>query len=217
MQRKVDILQVTYHVLEMVQMSEKIDLREIEKKAWTTFSSKDGFYDIFIGVMLIISAIQAFFYNIWFTSFIFISILIVPLGKRYITIPRVGLVKFGPARIMNQLKMLVIIAIAISATFILYFIQVYVDDPPAYLGSIWIASLVAIIFGAIGYFMNNFRLVVYGMMWASGEILWRIYGEPTGPLLMLTFGIIIVFIGVFVTLRFIQNYPLPPKEVADGL
>jgi hypothetical protein len=201
----------------MIDMSEKIDLREIEKKAWITFSSKDGFYDIFIGVMLIVSAIQAFFYNIWFTSFILISVLIVPLGKKYVTIPRIGFVKFGPERVRNQFKMVMIIGIAVSATFILFLLPIFIEDPPSYLASIVMASIIAVVFAALGWFMCNYRLILYGLMWAFGEVLWRIFGEPTGPYLLLTFGIIMVFIGIFVTLRFIQNYPLPSKEVANGL
>jgi hypothetical protein len=198
-------------------MNREIDLREIEKKAWTTFSSKDGFYDIFIGVMLIISAIQAFFYNIWFTSFILISVLIVPLGKKYVTIPRIGLVKFGPERLKSQLKMVVIIGIAVSFTLILFLFPIFIEDPPLYLGSIVMALVIAVVFGALGWYLCNLRLIIYGLMWGAGEILWRIFGEPAGPLLMLTFGIVMVFIGVFVTIRFVQNYPLPSKEVADGL
>jgi hypothetical protein len=198
-------------------MSGEIDLKIIEKRAWITFSSKDGFYDMFIGVMLVISAVQAFFYNIWLTSLILVSIIIVPLGKKYITIPRIGRVKFGPQRVKNQIKMIMIIGIAVSATLILFLLPMFVEKPPAYLSSIFIALLVAVVFGALGWYMSNFRLVIYGLMFAAGEILWRIFGEPTGPLIMLTFGSIMVFIGIFVTIRFIRNYPLPSSEVANGL
>jgi hypothetical protein len=198
-------------------MNREIDLREIEKKAWTTFSSKDGFYDIFIGVMLIISAIQAFFYNIWFTSFILISVLIVPLGKKYVTIPRIGLVKFGPERMKNQAKMFIIIGIAVSLTFILFLLPMFIEDPPAYLGSILMASIIAIVFVAMGWYMSNYRLAVYGLMFAGSEIIWGLLGEPIGPLAILFSGLFMVFIGVFVTIRFVQNYSLPSKEVTDGL
>lgn len=197
-------------------MTEEIDLREIEKKAWGTFCSKDGLYDIFIGIMLLTLAIQSFVYNIWFTSIIFISILIVPLGKKYITVPRIGRVKFGPARQIKLIKMVVAIGIAVSATFVLYLIQIYVEDPPPYLGSIWIASLVATIFGAMAYYMSYLRLFIYGLMFAVGEILWRLFGEPTGPLAMLVFGIAMIFIGVIVLVRFIRQYPVPAEEAING-
>ena len=198
-------------------MTEKIDLQEIEKRVWVTFSSKDGFYDIFIGVMLLVSAFQAFFYNIWFTSFILISVLIVPLGKKYITIPRIGLVKFGPERLKNQLKMFIAIGIALGATFILFLLPMFIEKPPAIFGSLWIAGLIASIFGVWGYYMSNIRLIIYGLMFAAGEIIWGVFGEPLGPLTMLFSGSIMVITGIFITIRFMRAYPLPPSEVANGL
>ena len=96
-------------------MTEKIDLREIEKKAWTAYF-QDGLWDIFIASMMLTMAIRTLTDNAWLTLGMFTGVPILVIGKKFITIPRLGLVKFSQFRIARQIKLVASIGIAVCAT-----------------------------------------------------------------------------------------------------
>ena len=196
-------------------MNQKINLKELEKKAWTSYF-QDGLWEFFIGIMLITSAIRTFTDNFWFTFMIFIGMFIMILGKRYITTPRIGIVKFGQIRKMKQTKLVGVIGLAVIITFILFLSPTFVKDSPRILISVGVAIFIALIFGAIGYYMDYYRFGIYGLMFAIGEILWGLFGIPVGPLAMLVFGTAILIIGIFSLTQFLHKYHLPNKEVASG-
>jgi hypothetical protein len=194
-------------------MAEKIDLREIENKAWSTYMSQDGLYDIFMGIMLLTLAIQAYFYNIWFTSFIFVAVLVVTLGKRFITLPRIGLVKFGKARMMKQMKMMIALLIVFLAVFALYYLSVIGNKPHEIVSRLAIPAIIASIFVIVAFFLNYIRLGIYGLLYAFSEILRGVYDKPIRNIAVLIIGIIALTIGLYVLLQFLKKYPLPEKEV----
>jgi hypothetical protein len=85
-------------------MSQKINLKEIERKSWTSYF-QDGFYDIFMGLLMLgMGLILLFDANDWYIAVIWLGLLILIIGRRLITIPRVGRVKFGPERRIKQKK-----------------------------------------------------------------------------------------------------------------
>jgi len=195
-------------------MTEEMDLRKIEKKAWSTYMSQDGLYDIFIGIMLLTLAIQAYFYNIWFTSLIFVAVLVVTLGKRFITLPRIGLVKFGKTRMMKQMKMMIALLIVFLAVLTLYYLSVLGNKPHEIVGRLAIPALIASIFVIVAFFLNYIRLGIYGLLYAFSEILRGVYDKPIRNIAILIIGIIALIIGLYVLLQFLKKYPLPDKEVS---
>ncbi len=195
-------------------MAEEIDLREIEKKAWNTYMSQDGLYDIFMGIMLLTLAIQAYFYNIWSTFFIFVAVLVVTLGKRFITFPRIGLVEFGKTRIMKQMKMMIALLIVFLAVLTLYYLSVLGNKPHEIVSRLAIPALIASIFVIVAFFLNYIRLGIYGLLYAFSEILRGVYDKPIRNIAVLIIGIIALTIGIYVLLKFIKKYPLPEKEVS---
>ena len=83
-----------------------LNLTDIEKKAYrSTF--QDGIWDIFLGLVLLILAVGALLSNRGMPEGRQMTVLIVLqaaavaffiAGKKCITVPRMGLVKFGPQR-----------------------------------------------------------------------------------------------------------------------
>ena len=200
-------------------MKQKINLQEIERKAWRSYF-QDGLIDMFIGIIMVTSAIRTFTDNVWFTFLIFVGVFIMIGGKRYITNPRVGVVKFGPERTMKRLKLGSLIGIAVIITVILVlpvpFIRDFMKALPQIIPSLMVASLFVVIFGAMAYYLNYSLLAVYGLMFAAGELLWEIYGIPVGPSVMLIFGCMILGIGIFCLSQFLRKYPLPVGEAVSG-
>jgi len=193
-------------------MTEEIDLQKIEKKAWKTYMSQDGFYDIFIGIMLLTLAVQAYFYNIWFTSFLFVGILVVTLGKLFITTPRIGLVNFGHKRMMKQMKMMIVLLIVFCAMLALYYLILSGNESIEIVGHFAIPAFIATVFVIIAFFLNYIRLGIYGLLFAFTEILRGVYDRPVRNIAVLVIGILALIVGFYVLWRFLKKYPLPEKE-----
>ena len=198
-------------------MTEKIDLQKIENKAWKSFYAKDGLFDLFFGVMVFVGAIRTITDNVWFTIVIFIGILILPLGKRYITTPRLGRVKFSTERLGKQMKLFSGIGITIVVIVLLFYTVIYPGNYPRIIASILIVALIVSVFSLVAYYLDHWRLFVYGVLIASQELIWISFGRTIGAYFDLIIGCIILFIGIFVLFSFLEKYPLPIEEATYGL
>jgi len=98
-----------------LRMTGKINLKEIERKAWMSYF-EDGLWDIFMGLLMLTTGIRSLTDNVWFTLGIFAALLISVIGKKLITIPRIGRVKFGPARKVKQKKLAAVLIVSVLAT-----------------------------------------------------------------------------------------------------
>ncbi len=192
-------------------MNKELDLKELEKKAWTAYF-QDGLWDILIASMMLTMAIRTLTDNVWFTLGMFTGVPILVIGKKFITIPRLGHVKFSQFRQKRQIKLMASIGIAVSATagFLLLINMGW--DPPKVISSLGMAVFLALIFGLIAYFLDFPRLFVYGLMFATNEIIWGHFGEPTSPYVVLIFGSVVLVVGLIILISFIRKYPLPKEE-----
>ncbi|MDY6865268.1 MAG: hypothetical protein SVY15_04755 [Halobacteriota archaeon] len=181
-------------------MTEDLNLKELEMKAWASYF-EDGLWDLFFGIILITSAVRSLTDNVWFTFGIFGAILLNILGKRYFTIPRIGLVKFGPKREMRQVKMMLIILIMLLVILYLGTLMTQTAFPVM---ALWLAVL----FFLLGFLMDFSHFYVYGLIFASSEVISRTYGDPFAPLSNLIFGSGLLLVGLLILSRFLKKYPL---------
>jgi hypothetical protein len=174
-------------------MAEKINLKELERKAWTTYF-EDGFWDLFFGIMFLTAGLRGLTDNVLFTLGIFVALVVFIIGKRTITIPRIGKVKFGQIRRDRQLKVFVMIIVSLIAIMALLLLPqsgiALANIPTSPIMAIWIA----LFFAMLAYLMDFRRLYLYGLMFAMSEFLWGLFGKPLGPISNIVFGIIVVFI-----------------------
>jgi hypothetical protein len=192
-------------------MKENIDLGKIEKKAWTAYF-QDGLWDIFIASMMLTMAIRTLTDNVWFTLGMFIGFPIMVIGKKFITIPRLGFAKFGPKREAKRMKLLIVIFLAVISTCILLLLPLVGQKPSKDASSLFMAIFLMVVFSSIAYFLDFNRLYIYGLMFAVNEIVWGRFGEPTGPYLILIFGVIVLIIGLIILFSFMQKYPLYKED-----
>ena len=197
-------------------MTEKINLGELEKKVWTTYF-QDGLWDIVIASMMLTMAIRTLTDNVWLTLGMFSGVVILVIGKRFITVPRLGHVKFSQFRMMRQTKLVASIAIAVTATFGLLLLINMGWEFSKVITSLGMAVFLALSFGLIAYFLDFPRLFIYGLMFAINEIIWGHFGEPTGPYVILIFGSVVLIVGLVLLVSFLRKYPLPSEEeLVDG-
>ncbi|MFX1590990.1 MAG: hypothetical protein ACFFC1_22875 [Promethearchaeota archaeon] len=211
--------------------SNVLDIKSLEKKVYRSFF-EDGFWDIFIGMLLLgfgLTWTRIFFdifepLAIMIISIIWntITFLIYYLGKKFITIPRIGIVKFGQKRKARQKKLKIFLLINVlfgCVVFILTFFGLL--DFLAIGGSLTplLIGLIAYTFPftIVAYFLEFNRLYIYALMggfsFFLSDIIYSILGSPLDSIL--GFGVpggIIVVIGLVFLIKFLRNYPKPKKD-----
>lgn len=211
-------------------MTENINLKELEKKAYG-FYFKDGIYDMAYGTLLITFAIAPILREIIYLGYIIFLIipapLIILLGKKYITVPRIGIVKFNKNRVKKQKRIILISSILIPFTIFLLFltvIEVFPGNIGTMLGGYAIpvgAGVFAIILlSAVAYSIDFPHFYIYGIIIGLGipfaDILHKIIGPPMDSLIAFGItGIVLLIFGIVTLSKFLQKYPIPKEEIPN--
>jgi hypothetical protein len=205
--------------MEVSKMTEKINLKELEKKAWET-QFIDGTADIIIGILIGITTIMRFnmdvslYQYLWFLPLV----LFVGLVKKYITNPRIGIVKFSKERIRKDRMYVLIVSIIIAILFAIAF-TFPIGDWYFTMSKtkIIVAAILFTIWSSIAYFRDFPRLYLYAFLMTLSFILTDTNslkeGIPIGAYAWSITAIIMVAIGIVYLAKFIKKYPLPSMEV----
>ena len=217
-------------------MTEDIDLKALEKRAYrSTF--EDGIWDLFIGLIILSIGLGPLiglfinlseFWNIMIPSLIcnVFAFLVFYYGKKYITIPRIGYVKFGPKRKSKQLKLKLFLVFVFAVNVILLILPLsgimdYIEIEPLLIALLLGFGVFTLPFCVVAYFLDYTRLYYYAFSVGVGFLL----GEFLDPFLWYSLDMIIIFsiigfiiilIGLFFFIQFLQKYPLTEKEEFDG-
>lgn len=204
-----------------------IDLKEMEKKAWRTYFG-DGIWDIYLGLIFIgmgflavldkIGASELLRYG-QFGLLMSLGIIILTIGKKKITIPRLGYVEFGPKR--KRSKTLVTILLTISAVFgllAMVLIMLARDFIPGLFTllknplfmPLFMGGWFALVFGVMAWFLDFSRLYIHALLIGVSLTL-SLYFKVF--LLLVISGIIILLIGIIFLVRFIYKYRKPIEEM----
>jgi len=203
------------------------DLKQLEQKAYrSTF--QDGLWDICIGVMILGMGMSALLKNIGipkpihFLVFPFIALLIAYAGKNYITIPRMGFVKFGPRREIAKKRIWVLASILTPLLMIFIIIIkmqfIFKGDLSNYVGPLFSTMLFVIISTIISHIIDYPRLFLFGLLVGlsiiAAEILYPHVGSPLDGLIPFSLvGTLIITFGLDLLIRFLKKYPRASKEV----
>lgn len=205
---------------------QKINLNEIEKKAWTSYF-KDGLYEIVMAHILLVGMLSSTLTEFGVADIIRISIYIpimflgvffVYFGKKYITTPRLGKVKFKSDRRKNISKLRIAIF-----TFVILSISIAIAAMTDNLNkslpmSIIVPSLMFLFFAVAAYYQDYPRFLISGFVFALSEIIY-IYVESKGIITgrgVLSYGIpgvCILILGLYSLYKFLKKYPKPESEV----
>jgi hypothetical protein len=205
-------------------MAGKIDLKEIEKRSYRSYF-KTGIYDLGFGVLLLSFAVAPLVREAIGMLYIIFAVipgpLVIVLGKKYLTDPRMGFVRFGEKRKSAKRNMRRISAM--STTFLVALLALTVAGIfPGFIaeslgGAMFMAIIGAIVFmfmALIAYLMDFINMLYYGIVIGVGivtaEILHGIIGNPLDS--VITFGILgslLLILGIFNTRRFLKKYPKP--------
>ncbi len=209
-------------------MTRAIDLKELEKKAWTS-TFEDGIADIGLGLVFLATTIcQIFNENSPYLYPLFIvPALFIIIAKRYITAPRMGLVKFSKERNRKTNRfifittILLIFLVTLTLTAGKWFLpELSITQVINNNGAIIVGAIVFIIPCSVAYVLNWDRMYLYAILYTLSFALNEITIADTGVIASgayawLISGMLITVVGVAYLVRFLRRYPLPEKEVSD--
>ena len=209
-------------------MVDRLNLKEIEKKAYR-FNFKDGLYDMTYGTLLVSIAVAPILREMIYLGYIFFLIvpapLIILLGKKYITIPRIGIVKFSRTRAKSQRKLLLLVVVLVPLTVlmvILTAVGMFNVTVGGYLVPVGAGLFALLLLSIIAYVIDYSHFYLYALSIGLGiplaEILELLIGEPFDYIV--SFGIsgaLILLYGFITCIKFIQKYPIPKEEIPDAL
>ena len=208
-------------------MSQKISLKEAERKAFRT-TLNDGLVDIFLGCFLLMFVIGLYLSDslgdFWssavFLPFLALVYLAIWLIRRYVVTPRVGMVKFGQARKAKLAKFTVVMLVINVVALILGTVAALsFGSVPGQMISILFGLILLMGFSIAAYFLDFNRLYIYGLLVGLspliGEWLWT-HGYATHHGFPITFGTssgIMILVGLAVFIRLLHNNPVPIEGI----
>ncbi len=212
-------------------MEQQIDLKKLERKVWTSFF-EDGIWDIYLGILLMAMAVGALLSDIGvpeatqiigYISLVGAASLFLWLGKRFITVPRVGRVNYGPKAKARKRKTSMVLAMSVLVG-LLAFVIVTLSfkgfisralPMDLFLPAIWVGNML-VVFSLAAYFLRFHRLYLIGVMFAMAIPLDIMLKELVHQdLTFVAFGVpalVILIMGGIVLTRFLRKYSRPAEE-----
>jgi hypothetical protein len=215
-------------------MSERIDLKELERKAFrSTF--QDGLWDIFLGLLLLHmgggtllggSGMSPLWSIVVLTGFVVVVLLGFWAGKKFLTTPRLGSVKFGEQRKsrLKRVRLVLFASVLLGVLMFLWGLGARSDRLPYLLAEIPIPAYVwavqcLVVFSVAAYFMDVTRFYLYAVLYALpfplGILLARNTDLPGSVGMAITFGLaggVMVLWGAVLFVRFLRRYPVPAER-----
>lgn len=202
-------------------MEQTINLKQLERKVWTSFY-EDGLGDIFLGCIVLIFALAPFLSRIglgdFWSSAVFIPFwaiiyLLLVLLRKYVVIPRIGVVSFGRARKKRLIKFNIVMLVVLSVGLILGIVSFRESTTQGWVHNLRFIAIVLVCSGIAAYFLGFVRLYIYGILVALsipvGEWLYLNAGVPHHGF-PVTFGItagIMIITGVILLSRLLRKNP----------
>jgi hypothetical protein len=215
---------------------QSINLKEIERKAFRA-TYEDGLWDIYFGLMLMSMAIfmarpESGFgpWNILpLLGFFTLAYLVFWAGKKYITLPRMGQVVFGPCRRRKKRTMIVVLGILVLAHLGIVLLSIFGRTDPefgarlsAWLGSddsgqLLVAAIGSFFVGPsmllIAYFKDFPRGYYIAILMSMGVFLMLWLNKQLYPILL---AVLILIPGLVLFSLFLKKYPIRGAEDSHG-
>ena len=202
-------------------MTEKIDLKKIERKAYTSYH-QDGLIDIFAAFFILSFGLLIVLDMVWMGWIFFVvGTSIYAAAKRVFTIPRIGFVKFRQQRTQLAVGILVGLGLLSSVLGLVTFMQVEGGSTPLWLLLAieyympFIGLLVAAAFSLVGYTFRTKRMYAYALLALGLFIPGHFLSYPLHYYVILLGALILLF-GSAMLLRFIRRYPASAGDATGG-
>ena len=192
-------------------MSDMFNLRHVERRAWRLYF-EDGLWDIFLGLLFLGGGLRSLTGNLWYYLLIAAGVLVVILGKRWITLPRLGQIQFSPQRQQrgNVVRIEALVVLLLTAViFILLVMGVDLSGLPV---SWLFVVMVPGIFLLMAYMLDFTRLYGYTVLVAIFTVLGEFVGNPQAAWAQIIAGLVPLAVGIVLLVRFLRRYPVVDEQ-----
>ncbi len=208
-------------------MSQELDLKEIERKAWLSVF-QDGLYDLWLGWLVLwwgviyllsrtdLSTPVMTIINLGGYS---LSAIVLYLAKRFITVPRIGRVRFGRRRRSRLVLVGLIAAIIVNLAFGLTVLAIarqqslLGESLSPFVAPLLLSLFFLVLFGLPAYLLEYNRLYLVAVMFALPELLrtafQKFWGLNLGFLARAIPAAVVITVGLVTFLRFLREHPAP--------
>ncbi len=217
-------------------MTTPLNLKEIERKAFRS-TYQDGLRDIYLGLVVVGMSISIYRppggYSLVNILLILAAVGLANVlfwaGKKFITLPRMGQVRFGAARQQKKTTLTVILGLVVLIQLAILGLTVlaWADPQVGTLvkGFFKASNVMDLVVAAVGSLFvgpsmilvahfSDFRRGYYIAVLMSLAVFLMLYlNEPLYPMLI---GALIVLPGLVIFVRFLRKYPRPHEDVAHG-
>jgi hypothetical protein len=197
----------------------------LEKKAWrSTF--QDGLWDIYLGLILLglgvgwIGDLVGLFYPFGPVVLIFgidiMAVFVITLGKRYITKPRLGQVKFGKERKKRKKWLLLVLLLNVIFSVIIFILTITGNLSQFFVPGLFTPLAIGLMgltvpLSLVTYYLQVPRFYLYSLLGGFGfffsELLYPLVGQPWDIVISYgSIGSMILIIGLIIFIRFLCNY-----------
>ena len=199
-------------------MTEEIDLKQIERKAYTSFH-QDGVIDLMIGIWLIWFIVCMAIELLWLGGIILPTLLFVYIGaKQKLTIPRIGYVKFG-ARGKTRMYVILGVFMCLAVTgllFALMFADSSIRDKLILILESYYNLIIAGVAGGLTLLMavgsGIKRFFIYAALILGLFVSAQVFGINL-LYTCLTIAISFIVLGTYTLVQFLRENPLPEEGV----
>jgi len=197
-------------------MSEMIDLRDVERRAWTLYY-QDGLWDIFFGLLFLGGGLRALTDNLWFYLLVAAGILVFILGKRWITLPRLGQIQFSAQRKARTAVVRIVALGAMIVTAVIFILIVTGSDLSGLPLNWLFVIMVPSVFLLMATMMDFTRLYGYAVLVAVFTVLGEFVGNPAAAWAQIIAGLVPLAVGIVLLARFLRRYPVVDEAaLAEG-
>jgi len=212
-----------------------LDLKSMERQSWKLLQ-QDGLTDILFGAIFLSAAVVGVLDETPVADGIRIAVLaaiqfggvigMILLRRRYVA-PRLGRVKFAAQRVRRTRMMRGFLALCVAVTILLVVLTSLSGKlgfaPFGNLGAlgVWlvISAVILVPIGAIAYFLEYPRLLLYGMFLSLAEFLHVVVELPeqlpfAAAYVQGLFSLIAFATGITIFVRFLRSTPKP--EIHEG-
>ena len=202
-------------------MTQDADLKQIERRAYMSYF-QDGLWDIVIGLVAAAWAVGPLLSDlglsdIWsgviFLPFAAVAYAIFWAGKRFVTRPRMGLVRFGPKRKARLTKILAVTTALLTVGLVVGIVASMSSTTSGWVYPAAFCGVLLVGFSLGAYFLDFPRLYLYGALLALsfpiGEVLFKYAGASHHgwPITCGVSAVTMLLIGVTLFTRFVRKYP----------
>lgn len=204
-------------------MTEQINLKEIESKAWRSVF-QDGIWDIYLGLLLLAMGASSLMDKLGIPEFasmsIYIPLMVVSMlllwaGKRFITLPRMGRVRFGQPRRTRRYLAVIVLFASVLFGMVMWLVVPLLSGTGLSKGIFFpaIFSLnMLVVFGLGAYLFQYDRLyliaVLYAITMPLDYFIQKTWNVDLGYLAFGIPALIIILVGGILLAKFMREHPV---------